>query len=147
MALCLRRICSDDIEYRIRNKDYKYLVDCGHAKEHVFKVFDEVGRMPRSVAREGKCKQEGKHCVFISKYNHRIPHIRKIIKKHCSIIDSDVLAKQILPPERNRVSYRRGKDLEELLAPSNPFKTTSETSLGCYSCTVKRCDGCKNFLI
>ena len=40
VALRLRRICSDDEDF----KQYcKYLTDCGHDSEHVLKVFNESG--------------------------------------------------------------------------------------------------------
>ena len=48
-----------------------------------------------------------------------------------------------------RVSYKRGRNLKELLAPSNPYKGERKLDLGtgCSACNAERCDCCKNFLL
>ena len=148
VALRLRRICSDDNDFRDRSKEYsKYLIDCGHDKEHVLRVFNEIGNISRQEARKSKRKIEGRPCTFISKFNPRAPDIGKIFRKHRNIIDSDERAKQVLPEGAVRVSYKRSSNLKELLAPSNPYKNGKMARKGCFVCTAKRCDCCKNFLI
>ena len=48
VELKLRRICSDDGDFQDKTKEYcKYLIDCGHDREHVDKVFNEIGTMTR----------------------------------------------------------------------------------------------------
>ena len=127
VALRLRRICSDDEDFKQKSKEYcKYLTDCGHYSEHVLKVFNEIGSMTRQQARRSKRRNEGRPCAFISKFNPRAPDIGKIIRKQRSIIDNDERAKQILPEGAIRVSYKRSSNLKELLAPSNPFRTTQQ---------------------
>ena len=148
VALRLRRICSDDEDFKQKSKEYcKYLTDCGHDSEHVLKVFNEIGSMTRQQVRRSKRRNEGRPCAFISKFNPRAPDIGKIIRKQRSIIDNDERAKQILPEGAIRVSYKRSSNLRELLAPSNPFRTRELMGEGCFACTAKRCDCCKNFLI
>ena len=83
VALRLRRICSDEDDFRQNStaEYYKYLIDCGHDREHVFKVFDEIGCMTRHEAR--KSKRQGtrdRTCVIVTKFNPRAPDIRKIIR-------------------------------------------------------------------
>ena len=149
VALRLRRICSIDDDFKEKSKEYcQYLIDWGHDSKYVFKVFNEIGLITRQEARKSKCKVADNHCVFISKFNPRLPSINAIFKKHWNIIGNDEQAKQILPEASIRVSYRRGSNLKELLAPSNPFKDRGTTpGTGCFLCSASRCDCCKNFLL
>ena len=65
VALRLWRICSENDDFYINSKEYcQYLVDCGHNKEHVFNIFNQVGCMTREEARKNKPKVSGNHCVF-----------------------------------------------------------------------------------
>ena len=90
VALRLRRICSSDEDFKQKSKEYfKYLTDCGRNKEHVLKVFHEVGGMTRHEARKSKRSKEGTTCVFVSQFNPRAPDISKIFRKQRSIHDSD----------------------------------------------------------
>ena len=150
VALRLRRICSDYDDFCDKSKEYcEYLIGCGHNREHVLKAFNEIGNMTRKDARKRKQKKEGNYCVFISKFNPRVPNIHKIFQKYRSVIDSDERAKQILPEETLRVAYKRDKNLKELLAPSNPYKGGEKviSGSGCSACTASRCDCCHNFLL
>ena len=72
--------------------------------------------MTREEARKIRHKVSGNHCVFTSKFNPRLPNINSIFKKYRNIIDSDERAKQVLPEGSLRVSYKRGRNLKELLA-------------------------------
>ena len=66
----LRRICSNGSDFYAKSKEYsEHLIHCGHDREHVFKIFNEIGLMRRDEARTSKRKKEGKHSVFISKFN------------------------------------------------------------------------------
>ena len=47
-------------------------------------------------------------------------------------------------------SYRRPKNLKEILAPErriSPMPTTDAQATGCFKCEKTRCDLCKNFLV
>ncbi len=80
VALRLRRICSDDEDFKQRSIEYhKYLTDCGHDSEHVLKVFNEIVGMTRQQARTSKTN-EGRPCAFISKFNPQVPDICTIIR-------------------------------------------------------------------
>ena len=52
--------------------------------------------MTRHEARQAKPRKDRNVCVFSAKYNPRAPDIRKIFKKHSSILDSDEQAKKVL---------------------------------------------------
>ena len=149
VALRLRRICSKDEDFKTKSDEYaSYLIKCGHDKEHVLEKFNEVSNLRRDEARTRRINSVGNHCVLSVKYNPRGPSIRQIIKKHRSIIENDERAKEILPTNFIRVSYKRNANLKELLAPSNPYKErVVNESIGCFKCAAKRCDCCRNFLV
>ena len=149
VALRLRRICSDENDFRERSKEYiQYLLECGHDKTHVVEKFKEVTDITREEARRSRRKVDGGHCVFSVKFNPRAPDIRELFRKHRSVIEYDPHAREILPDRVLRVSYKRNANLKELLAPSNPYINKNiGDSLGCYKCSAKRCDCCKNFLV
>ena len=128
----------------------KYLTDCGHDSAHVNRAFEVVGAMTREEARTSRRKVRRDSCVFVTKFNCRAPDIRKIFRKHRSVLDSDEQAKKILPEGAILVSYgmvaKRNGNLKELLAPSNPYKSDKHEGEGYYKCDAKRCANCKNFL-
>ena len=142
------RICSKDEDFKTKSDEYvSYLIKCGHDKEHVLEKFNEVSNLRRDEARTRRINSGGNHCVLSVKYNPRGPSIRQIIKKHRSIIENDERAKEILPTNFIRVSYKRNANLKELLAPSNPYKErVVNESIGCFKCAAKWCDCCRNFL-
>jgi hypothetical protein len=103
--------------------------------------------MTRAEARKSKPNSKGKQCVFVTKYNPRVCDIASIIRKHRDIIDADEQACEILPKSSILVAYSRGANIKELLAPSNPYRGVEPVGRGCITCTAKRCDCCKHFLI
>ena len=108
VALRLRRICSKDEDFKTKSDEYtSYLINCGHDKEHVLEKFNEVSNLRRDEAHTRRINSVGNHCVPSVKYNPRGPNIRQIIKKHRSIIENDERAKEILPTNFIRVSYKR----------------------------------------
>ena len=123
------------------------MIDCGHDKEHVLRVFNEIGNISRREAHKSKRKIEGRPCTFIIMFNPHSPDIGKILRKYRNIIDSDERAKQVLQEGAIRVSYKRSSNLKELLVLSNPYKNREMARKGCFVCTAERCDCCKNFLI
>ena len=48
VALRIRRICSDEDDFRNKSKEYaNYLIACGHNNQHVNSKFNEVARISR----------------------------------------------------------------------------------------------------
>ena len=98
------------------------------------KVFEQVASMTRQEARQAKPRKDRKVCVFSAKYKPGAPDIRKIFKKHSSILESDERAKNVLTNKDILVSYKHNADLKELLALSNPYKKFSCVKKGCFNC-------------
>ena len=66
---------------------------------------------------------------FVTTFNQNLPDVGRIIKKNLHILDSNLKLKELFPP--NSIfypSFRRSKNLKELLAPSG-HRTTSEERL------------------
>ena len=83
-------------------------------------------------------------------YNPILPDIQKVIKKHFYLLQSSPEVKEIFPSKLIFPTYRRTKNLKEMLLPSK-FQVTSsrnqrEEDRGCSKCD-KKCDLCKNYLI
>ena len=59
--------------------------------------------------------------------------------------------KELFPPNSIISSFRRSKNLKEILAPSKCRKGSLESialpSAGCFTCNKTRCDLCKNLLV
>ena len=147
VALRLRRICSSDEGFQEKSACYaKYLIDCGHDGIHVNKVFAEVKKIMREEARKNKEKQVNHSCILVTAFNPRAPDIKKIIRKHRSVIENDERAKLILPVSSIRIAYKRSANLKELVAPSNQYKNIQGEEKGCFKCSAQRCDCCKEFL-
>jgi hypothetical protein len=88
VALRLHRICSRDVDFWEKSRIYmKYLTDCGHDRAHVNRAFEVVGAMTREEARTSRCKVRRNSCDFVTKFNPSAPDIRKIFRKHRSVLD------------------------------------------------------------
>ena len=59
--------------------------------------------------------------------------------------------RELFPPNSIISSFRRPKNLKEILAPSKCRKRSSQSTAvplaGCFKCDKTRCDLCKNFLV
>ena len=82
--------------------------------------------------------------------NPNLPNVGRIIKKHLHILDSKPKIKELFPPNSIIPSFRRSKNLKQLLAPSCN-RTTSEVETivikGCLKCQRSGCDLCANFFV
>ena len=82
---------------------------------------------------------------------YNLPFINRLIRKHYHLLESSPKLKELFPPNSIISSFRRPKNLKEILAPSkcknNPLPTTDVPASGCFKCDKSRCDLCKNFLV
>ena len=94
-------------------------------------------------------KEREKKVIFplVVDFNPHLPNIGKIIKSYSHFIhDSPTLA-QIFPKGSIIPSYRRAKNIKELLlGPKGSYYSNNDHSAtGCFKCS-KKCDLCSNFL-
>ena len=80
-------------------------------------------------------------------FNPHLPNISQIIKSYSHLLcDSPTLA-QIFPKGSIIPSYRRAKNIKELLAgpKGSNYNNSDNSATGCVRCS-KKCDLCKNYL-
>ena len=75
--------------------------------------------------------------------------INGLIKKHFHFLLSSPKLKELFPPKSIISSFRRSKNLKEILAPSKCRKGPSQSvpTAGCFTWNKTRCDLCKNFFV
>ena len=82
-------------------------------------------------------------------FNPNLPDVARVIRKHLVILESDPKLKELFPPNFIIASFRRSKNLKELLAPSFYGPSTKREGAvevgGCFKCKRTRCDLCRKF--
>ena len=83
---------------------------------------------------------------MITQYNPLLPGLKTIIRKHLPILYSN---QQMFDNFRHKtisVTYKRNKNLIEILSPSLFSRTAKQNECYIKECN-KKCDICKNFLV
>ena len=94
--------------------------------------------------KNAKRKEVGK-VKFITTFNPTLLSIEGLIRKHIHYPYSDELLKKAFPNNKFSVTYKRNKNLKEMVAPSLYFKPSIKSNRAIVSCN--KCDIYKNFLI
>ena len=112
--------------------------------------FDKVKKIPRDeLLKTGNDKMK-KIFPFVLRYNPNLPDINAILKKHWHIFESSPKLQESFPKDSIIASFRRSKNLEEILAPLK-YKTDVDkfhrpNVKGCFVCD-RKCDLCKNYFV
>ena len=134
VALRIKRNCSTNDFLQTRCKEYKgYLKSQNYPANLVDKQFDKALEIPRSKLLSKKVKANKKVSPWVLAYNLILPDIKSIIGKHAHLLRSSPLIADISPAKSVFPTYRRTKNLKEVLAPSK-FQTSS----GCFKCEKKK---------
>ena len=142
----LRRICDSDNKFEKRSKEYQnYFIARDYKPRKVRKQFSDIRNISREEARQPKTHNErfSSSCNLITQYNPLLPNIKTIIKKHLPVLHSSQNMLEIFPSNTINVTYKRGKNLRELISPSLFPRVHNQHSSSSY----KRCDICTNFLV
>ena len=83
---------------------------------------------------------------LITQYNPMLPHIKTNFKKYFPVLHSNKEMLRRFPANTINVTYKRNKNLKELIYPSLLPKIIKENSCSIEKCS-RRCDICKNFLV
>ena len=87
----------------------------------------------------------------LTTFNTNLLDLGRIIRKHLGILESNPKLKELFPPNSIIPSFRRSKNLKELLVPSRyGHNTECEEAVeveGCSKCKRTRCNLCHNFLV
>ena len=149
VTLRLHRNCSSRDTRAERALEYKsYLRRQGYPSRLIEGKFSKAFNLERKELLKPNSSQQKKKIVpLVLDYNPRLPDIAKIINKHSNLIYSSNFLQAAFLPKSLLPTFRRTKNLKELLAPSK-FRPSGETleQGGCSKCSG-RCDLCKNYLV
>ena len=149
VALRFRRICNSDEKFEKHSTEYQnYLIARDYKPGKVKKQFSDIKKLTREEARKPKLLKTtlSTSCNLITQYNSLLPNLKTIIRKHLPILYSNQQMLDIFPHNTTSVTYKRNKNLREILWPSLFLKTTKQKKCYIKKCN-KKCDICKNFLV
>ena len=143
-----RRICDSDDKFEESSAQYqKYLVAGDYKPSKVKKQFSAFRNISREEARRPKINNNfSASCNLITQYNPLLPNIKTIIKKYLPGLHSSYGIFQIFPENTVNVTYRRNKNLKELISPSLFPSTIKENNYSIEKCN-RRCNICKPLLV
>ena len=149
VALSLRRICNSDEKFEKHSTEYqKYLIARDYKPGKVKKQFSDIKKLTREEARKPKLLKTtfSTSCNLIIQYNPLLPNLKTIIRNHLPILYSNQQMLDIFPQNTISVTYKRNKNLREILSPSFFPWITKQNECSIKECN-KKCDICKNFLV
>ena len=126
-------------------------MDQGYPADLVSREFSRAASIPRNDLLKAKVRESKKIFPLVLTYNPNLPPINGLIRKHFHLLLSSPKLKELFPPKSIISSFRRSKNLKEILAPSRCRKGSSQSvevpTAGCFTCDKTRCDLCKNFFV
>lgn len=148
VATRIRRNCSTIESYDQRSDEYQtYLVERGYNLSEVKKQFGRAKALPRENLLVSKPKDKKIVFPLVVDYNPHLPNIGKIIKSFSHLIYESPTLSEIFPKGSIIPSYRRPKNIKEILAkPKKSNYSNNNTLVGCFKCKNK-CDLCKSYLV
>ena len=114
----------------------------------VKKQFSDIKKLTRQEARKPKLLKTtfSTSCNLITQYNPLLPNFKTIIRNHLPILCSNQQMLDIFPQNTISVTYKRNKNLSEILSPALFPRTSRYNECSIKECN-RKCDICKNFLI
>ena len=149
VATRVRRNCSSNKNFEERSKEYQnYLVDRGYHPQVVKNQFDKATALPRENLLVPNMRERKVLFPLAVDFNPHLPNISKIIKSrsHIHLIYNSPTLAEIFPKGSIIQSYRRAKNIKELLAgrKRSNYNNHDNSVTGCCKCNSK-CDLCKNY--
>ena len=103
------------------SKEYQnYFIARDYKPRKVRKQFSDSRNISREEATQPKTHNEKFYtsCNLITQFNPLLPYIKTIIKKHLPVLHSNQDMLKIFPSNTINVTYKRGKNLRELISLS-----------------------------
>ena len=148
VALRLRRICSTLEEFDLKSKEYSaYLAARGHHPPSIVAAFESIRNISIVEARQKKEREPFNRVIFPTTYNPRGPNVRAIVRRHSHLLSRSPTAGKVFP-NGVMVTYKRERNLKELLTRADPYSVKSDitdrTPRGFKRCG-RKCDSCDHF--
>ena len=152
VALRLHRNCATPAKLKERSIEYKrYLIRQGYPKPLINNKFNQAFKKRREELLTPSTREKKRILPLVLDFNPILPDISGVIKKHVHLLQDSNAVQHLFPPRSIIPSFRRSKNLKEILAPSKVKKSILAAgplvTPGCFKCNSRRCDLCFNFLI
>ena len=134
------KICCSRIKGFCDCIDSQIIVDVGKQQ------FEKAKSIPRENLLVPSTKQFKKVFPLVLDFNPSLPSIGKILFSHRHFIDNSPSLSKIFPKGSIIPSFRRTKNIKEILARPHRTNFDHTERQGCFKCKGK-CDFCKNFLV
>ena len=110
--------------------------------------FSDIKKLTREEARKPTLLKTtfSTSCNLVTQYKLLLPNIKTIIRNHLPTLYSNQQMLDIFLQESISVTYKRNKNLREMLSPSLFPKTTKQNECSIKECN-RKCDIWKNFLV
>ena len=131
VAFRLRRICNSDEKFKKHSAEYKnYLVARDYKPGKEKKQFSHIKKLTREEVREPKLLKTtfSTSGNLIAKHNPLLPNLKTIIRKHLPVLYSNQQMLNIILNNTVSVTYKRNKNLREVLSLSL-FPTTTKQNV------------------
>ena len=149
VALHLRKIYNSDQKFRKHSAEYQnYLISMDYKPGKVKKKFLDIKKLTREEARKPKLHKTtfSTSCNLITQYNLLLPNLKTIIRNHLPILYSNQQMLDIFLQNTICVTYKKSKNLREILSPSLFPRSTKQNKCSIKECN-RKCDICRNFLV
>ena len=145
-ALHLKGIFDFDSKFEKRSAEHqKYLIARDFKPRKDKMHFSDVRNISRDEARRPKIKSNfSTTCNLITHYNSVLPNIENIFKKYLPALHSNQEMLRIFPENTINVTFKRNKNLKELISPSLFPKIIKEKNCSIEK-SSRRCDFLKIF--
>lgn len=147
VATRVRRNCSTPESFEKRSVEYQsYLINRGYNHSQVKQQFDRVKSIPRENLLAPTTKESKKVFPLVLDYNPSLPSIGKIFNSYKHLIHNSPSLAKIFPKGSIIPSFRRTKNIKDILARPRRTNYNNTDVQGCFKCKGK-CDLCRNFLV
>ncbi|MCG7879722.1 MAG: GIY-YIG nuclease family protein [Candidatus Thiodiazotropha endolucinida] len=144
LGIRAKRICSAEKDYRMRRNEISdHLQRRGYRKERVEHQLERVDGLNRDDLLEYRRRENSNDRVpLVLTYTDALPDVHSIIRKHITTLHKSENLRTVFP-DPPLVSYRRGRNLQDILVHRKHNNILYRQTNGCAPCG-KNCALCKN---
>ena len=138
LALRLRRICSEDETFKYRTRQLlEYLTKRGYKPKQTNKQIQKAAKKTRQDCLKTTKPRTNHRTPFVVTYHQALPQLSTILKQNLDILQNSNTCKEAFP-DAPILSYRRPKNLRDLLVRAKIKNATTSDPRGSYKCHSRR---------